>query len=235
MAEEKYKLNEKYRGVYGRDVVLPLARCTFLNLKEPNTKFNPPKYGLTLLTPKENNPEEKLLKDVQNMAKEMFAQLTEHLHQIDTKEKKTKLSLADYRNEFKIRMKYPLFRDGDTLEKYDGHVGNWVIVAKSGDITQVKFLDGRTPNDFAAGQLVRAQVTPYLGPDGFSYQLRVLRLIKDDGVRLAGGGPVDMLSQLDEAVEAVKVRESAEASFDAAVAQATSSEAAVEPSGLDVL
>ena len=56
MAEEKYKLNEKYRGVYGRDVVLPLARCTFLNLKEPNTKFNPPKYGLTLLTPKENNP-----------------------------------------------------------------------------------------------------------------------------------------------------------------------------------
>jgi hypothetical protein len=42
-----------------------------------------------------------------------------------------------------------------------------------------------------------------------------------------------MLSQLDDAVEAVKVRESAEASFDAAVAQAKTVEA--EPSGLDVL
>lgn len=233
MTDEKYKLNEKYRGIYGKDVVLPLARCTFLNLKEPNTKFNPPKYGLTLLVQKENNPEENLLQAAKTVCSEMLAQLTEYLHQLDTKEKKTKLSLADYRKEFKIRMKYPHFRDGDSLEKYDGHVGNWVIVAKAGDITKVKILDGRTPDDFIAGQIVRAQVTPYLGPDGFSYQLRALRLIKDDGVRLAGGGAVDMLSQLDDAVEAVKVRESAEAAFDTAVAQAAAVEA--EPSGLDVL
>lgn len=229
MTEVKKYYENNYGGVHGESIFTPLGRCHFLDLVNPNTKYAPPKYGLTILFDKEDASAKEQLKAIQSMCREMFDQLAKTLW---SKEKKKPEFEA-----FKARLledvrKQPIFRDGDE-KAYEGFPGNFYIVAKNPK--RITILDDVLPEAFEPGMIVRAQVQPYVDAGGFSYKITGLRLVKDDGVRFKSGPDgTSLLKGLDDAVVAVTVKKStSEASVEASIDKSISS-GAVE-SSLDVL
>lgn len=176
-----------YNGIHGSMIATPWARAAFVGLVTPNNKFDPPKYGLSLLCPKEDKDypvqskdKKAQLKEIQSMCQEMSKQL------FGAKPPKSE---------------YPFLRDGDT-QKYDGYPGNWVIVAKNTE--QPEMAAGQTVEVVKAGLWVRAVVIPYLDKRGFSYKLVKLNVLHDDGVRYAAAPKADgILEALDEATDFV--------------------------------
>lgn len=214
--EYSFSIIEKVRCIYGEDVITPKCRAQFVHLVTPNTprgfENSRKKYRIVLCQPKNlEGGEKELRKKHLEMCNAMFMQLTEALHALDTKAKKTKLSLADYRKEYQQKMKYAPYRDGDTSGDYDGYAGCELIHAnaagedKEGRVIDptdaIVFLDGIIPQDIKAGMLVRAQIQPCLGEQGFSYTLRRIRLLADDGTRYSSGGGTDLLSGADDAAQ----------------------------------
>jgi len=75
----------------------------------------------------------------------------------------------------------------------EGHSRGWKILNP-----------GLSPESFEGGMICRLTVQPYLNQDGFSYSLRAIKLVKDDGVRFGGApDPSGVMDHLDEAVSAV--------------------------------
>ena len=211
--DNKFYINPK-DGVHGNDVVTPVGRCAFLNLDKPNTTFDPPKYGLTLLFKKDDEAAKAQLKAMQAMCLEMADVFAKNLWNKTDK----KIPFAKFKEATVAKMAaQPIFRDGD-MAKYESHHGCWYIVAKNAKITEVTFLDGRIPQEFEPGMLVRCQVQPYVDQKGFAYKLRGIRLVKDDGERFRtapSGG--NLLAAIDDAVDAVSTEVGLGEAFDAAV------------------
>lgn len=225
MAEEKKEKKagdfyvNAHGGVHGDDAVTPIGRASFVYLTKPNTKFDPPKYSLSLLFKKDDAQAVEQLRKIQAMCKEMAIQLWEGEKNIPA------------------QLPQPIFRDGDK-EKYEGYKGHWYIVCKNEARNGFVIMDDVLPESIEAGMLVRCTVQPYVDKkNGFAYKLRALRFIKDDGVRfkVAPDGTV-LLAALNDAVEAVNAPKagaqaggSLEQAFDASNSPASSS------GGLNVL
>lgn len=186
--EGKFFMNS-YGGLHGEPALTPEGRASFVNIVEPNTEFDPPKYGLTMLFKKDDAEAVRQLKVIQEICREMAEQM--------------------YGDDIPDFSAQPIFRDGDKA-KYDGYAGHWYIVAKNANKKfgkQPFRIIGDTPEEmFEAGVIVRGQVIPYLDKQGFSYKLTGLLFIKDDGVRFGGNGPsgTSLLEELAGATEAVK-------------------------------
>lgn len=218
---EKYYVNQ-FGGVHGNDTITPVGRAAFVYLSKPNTKFDPPKYGLTILFDKKDAKAIEQLKSIQAMCAEMCDQ---YLKTAYAKEK-TKPAFDAYRKKYlENTAEQPIFRDGDKVN-YQGFAGHWYIVAKNDKRTGFVLLDEVLPESIEPGMLVRAQVQPYCDKQGFSYKLRGLKFVKDDGVRFAmGPDGASMLRGLDDAAAAVQANESLGSAFDSAVATAAAPEA----------
>lgn len=187
MTEQNKFFVNNFGGIHGDDVYTPIARAAFVYLDAPNTKFVPAKYGLTLLIDKKDTTAVAQLKVIQTMCKAM--------------------ALQYWKTEAKIPkdLDQPIFRDGDSeaYSKYEGFAGHWVMVAKNAKRNDFIILDGVDAAAIEPGHLVRAQVQPYCDKDGFSYKLRGLKFIRDDGVRWSVAPAGDsLLKNLDDAVSA---------------------------------
>lgn len=176
-----------YTGIFGKPVAAPLARAAFVNLGTPvGAPGQKPKYGLALLTPKNEGLHNKTLdqqkvhlKAIQDMCKLMAADFW-----------------GDKAGEMAAKIKRGIFGDGDrssTGKVYEGYPGCHVINARNaypnGHAQGWKLLNkGWVPEQIEGGMIVRCVVQPFLNNDGFSYSLRDLMVVHDDGVRF-GGAP----------------------------------------------
>lgn len=201
MAADKSKngftFNRQWGGIYGTDLASPLGRIAFVSLDKP-TGLNgqTPKYGLSLLVPKDDADQKPFLVGIQTQCKLMISDLW-----------------GDKADEMLKKTKRPFLRSGDepssTGKVYEGYAGTWVIVARNGKPMGHnqgwRILNpDKTPDSFEGGMICRLTIQPYLGPDGFSYTLRAIKLVKDDGVRFGGApDPTGVIDHLDEAVAAV--------------------------------
>ncbi len=111
------------------------------------------------------------------------------------------------------KIKRGYFGDGDspstTGKVYDGYAGTRVINARNGKPRGHNqgwriLNEGMEPEQFEAGMICRLTLQPFLNSDGYSYSLRAIKFIKDDGVRFGGApDPASVMDHLDNAVAAV--------------------------------
>lgn len=199
MSKYKFFINN-YGGMHGEDQASPLGRIAFLYLDKPNTKFDPPKYGLTHLYDKNNEEVKKTLKAIKNHCLEMASEFCKYLYEKD----KPKVSLDEFSKSIIAGFAgQPIFRDGD-LAKYEGFPGNYYIVAKNDALKNITFIGDTANTEYEGGQICRIQIQPYLDKKGFSYKLRGIKLVKDDGVRFKKAPPGDSKIKdmdIDSAVE----------------------------------
>ncbi len=182
-----------FSGIFGTDTVTPVGRIAFVDLVTP--KGQRPKYGLALLVSKTDEKAKPELKALQEKCKLMAIDFW-----------------GDKAGDMLKKAKRPFLGNGDepssTGKIYEGYAGNWVINARnknSSDHAQgFKVLGNMLPDQFQSGMLCRLVVAPYLNADGYSYTLRAIKLVNDDGVRFGGApDPTGLLDNLDDAVSAV--------------------------------
>lgn len=176
----------KFGNVFGEMMATPIGRANFINLKTPNTKYQPAKYGLSILFEKKDAAVKTGLNVMIKHCKDLIAFAA-------SKGKKTE--------EFTVG---PI-RDGDSdkTSKYQGFAGKWFISAKNASqpdmIMMGKKMEVASPDLFLPGVLVRATVSPIIYDDGVSWKVHAVQFVKDDGVRFYGGpDPKSLLAALDE-------------------------------------
>lgn len=184
-----------YSGIFGKDIPTPVGRIAFVNLAQPAGAGNKAKYGLALLVSKTDEKQKPELRAIQEMAKLLALDFW-----------------GDKAADMSKRITRPIFGNGDepssTGKVYEGYPGHWVINAKNKKGAEhaqgFKVLGNMLVDQFQAGMLCRLVVSPYLNKDGFSYTLRAIKLVSDDGVRFGGApDPSSLLDNLDDAVAAV--------------------------------
>lgn len=188
-------------------LVSPVGRAAFVYLTQPNSRFvrpgsdDKPSYGLTVLFPKDDEEVKAGLKLIQDRCVELFEEYCRVGYAKTPKKVKYEAFKASIREGMAAQ---PIFRDGDTAS-YNGFENTWTMKLSNVNIDDIKFYKGQGASDFEAGMRVRAVITPSLSGKGFSYKLRALKLVEDDGVRFVSAPDVvSLLSGLDEAVDAVK-------------------------------
>jgi len=199
-----FTLNPKWGGIFGVDIATPLGRLAFVNLDKPTGQNGQtPKYGVAFLMPKG-----------EGLHTKSYEEQKKHLVAM---QEQAKLMIQDLWGaraaEMVKKMKRGIFVDGDvassTGKVYEGYPGNWVINPRNaepnGHSRGWKILnDGMSPEMFESGMICRLTVQPYLGVDGFSYSLRAIKLVHDDGVKFGGApDPSGVIDNLDEAIQAV--------------------------------
>lgn len=181
--------------IFGKDAVTPVGRIAFVDTLVKASGKPTPKYGVAFLASKTDEKAKPELKAIQEMGKLMAVDLW-----------------GDKAGDMLKRIKRPLFGNGDepssTGKIYEGYAGNWVINARNAHNHEhakgFKILGNMLPEQFESGMLCRLVVVPCLSSDGFSYGLRAIKFVNDDGVRFGGApDPTGLLSNLDEAVSAV--------------------------------
>lgn len=197
--KDKYYANQ-FGNVFGQMVGTPVGRLVFCNLKTPNAKYQPPKYGTTILFDKKD-PATKAALNI------MLKQCVE---------------MQTYAEEKEVDCSFDIdpLQDGDDtkVSKYQGFAGSLYIAAKNKD--QPEFVDSKnkpvSADLLVPGVKVRAVVTPMIYSDGFTWKLHVVQFVEDDGVRFYGGpDPKSVLTALDEV--AVEDEPSVEAALDKAI------------------
>lgn len=188
-------IGDGYSGIFGKDILTPVGRIAFVNLVTPTGKPTP-KYGLSLLVDKKDETAKSELKAIQEMCKLMVVDFW-----------------GDRAGEMIKKIKRPIFGDGDspssTGKMYEGYAGNFVLNARNQHPPEhprgFKIAGNNIMREqFQSGMLCRLNVSPYLNADGFSYTLRAIKLIKDDGVRFGGApDPTGLLDAVDDAAGAV--------------------------------
>lgn len=187
---------DNYIGIFGKDCVTPVGRIAFVDTLVTPQGTPTPKFGVTLLASKTDEKAKPELKAIQEMARLMALDLW-----------------GDRAQEMLKKIKRPFLNDGDepssTGKVYEGFPGNWVINARNKfnheHTKGFKILNNMLPEQFQAGMLCRLVVSPYLNSDGFSYSLRAIKFVSDDGVRFGGApDPSSLLENLDDAVAAVQ-------------------------------
>lgn len=179
MAEKGKYYRNSYGNTFGVSIPTPIGRATFVHLVQPNAKYQPAKFGLHLLFPKDDPAVKKGLNAIIAQCKEMAEEA--------------------YGKEVPAFTYGPL-RDGDE-QKYQGFAGCWYMKLASKNRPEIVDTqrEGLDPNLILPGVMVRAVVTPVMFDSGFSYQLQCVQFVKDDGVRYYGGqDPKSLLSALDE-------------------------------------
>lgn len=185
-------------AIWGPDLVSPECRIAFadnLVTAKSSKEGAKPKFGCTLLASKSDEAVKADLKKIQATCALMLQDLFGD-------------KAADAMKTFKANRMY--FRDGDTPSAtgkiYTGYEGMWAIVAKNefgaGHSRGFKVI-GKLPEQFESGMIVRASIQPYLNQDGFSWGLRAIKFIKDDGTRFGGAPDASgLLDEFDSAVDA---------------------------------
>ncbi len=203
---EKEYFEDKFGGLHGKDTYTPIGRIAFVYLVNPNTYQGDGKanstYSVSILISKEKDAQtdavvEKIKKELKPLQDAWV--LKEH-------KKTPKVPFDKFREAKLVGMAArPWIKDGDmkTYEGFAGHnyiqANNKVRDGKGG----ILFLDGRAPEEFEGGMICRLQLTPRVDSNGFSWKLKAIRLIQDDGFRFnIASGPPDLLSGLDDAVAA---------------------------------
>ena len=231
MTELKYSTNN-FGGMYGEKFVTPVFRGAFVNLAKPNTKYERPSWGLNALFPKDDSalPDNlkvtERLKTIQGVCNDLALEYFKWRFAID----KPTMAFDAFVQELKNKMGgRPMFRNGD-LKKYEGYPGCWYLVLTNKDINEIKLEGNRQPSEFKPGMFMRAEVSPMIDHQGFSYQLNALRLVGDDGLRFIQKPEAgNLLASVEDAL--------ADAMADESIGQGFDSVSSVKsaPSGFDVL
>jgi len=208
MANEDRIYQNKYGNIYlNEDLVTPKGRLIYPYIAEPNVRYKPSKYSVTILFDKDETPKDEL-----NALIKVCKELK---------------SLAP--KNYKCSYTYGALRDGDEELNKEGEVreqfkNKWFIKAScSNKPTCIESKNGaHVPCDetkLVAGVLVRALVQPMLFDSGFAWQLKLVQFVKDDGTRYSfGRNPIDSFAALskafsdddEETVEEVEEMEEAE-------------------------
>ena len=208
MANEKGKLKENARGnVYSdKFMVFPPGRAYFVKLTRPDPKFN--KYQVTVLYDKTN-------KAVQPALKALIAEYK-------------RLVAFKYGDKVPSSLVVPPVKDGDTATdkegnllrlKYKEYAGRFFITIGNKDPIRVvsgakETLKDIEPSLVMNGVIIDGTLQCLLYADGCSWQAKVVRLVKDDGVRYQIGP--DSAALLG-ALEAEEQDESLESAVDSAL------------------
>lgn len=175
---DKYFVSKKFNVVFSNEELeTPVGRAAWPSLvtaKAPQEgQDGEPKFELTMLIPKDGPKTEAFLAKLQAQIDEM----------IPLYNKASPAKLASL----------PLLKDGDAAdpEKYPQHKGNWVLVARNAK--EVRVVDGSAdPKDLdkstiTGGMKVKALVAAKVHSKGVGFTLKIVQLVKDDGVRFGGG------------------------------------------------
>lgn len=182
MAKEEGKkfYQNKFGNIFGEQMLTPMGRADYCFLNEPNDHFKPAKYSVNILFKKGETDKADLNK--------MIAKCGE-------------LAKQKYGDK-KTGFKYGPIRDGDA-ENDKGkapHPGYYYIKATSATkVPTIQSKGGRNVDIEAAtilpGNLIICMVQPIMFDDGFSWGLRGVQFVKDDGVKFFHGPDVkDMFS-----------------------------------------
>jgi len=186
---------DNYIGIFGKDIPSPLGRIAFVDTLTKAAGTPTPKFGVALLIDKNDEAQKPELKAIQEMAKLMAIDLW-----------------GEQAANMLKKIKRNVFSNGDepssTGKIYEGYPGNWVINARNaypaGHAKGFKVYGNFEVEQFQSGMICRLVISPYLNSDGFSYTLRAIKMVKDDGVRFGGApDPTNLLDNLDQAVAAV--------------------------------
>lgn len=186
MAEKEKYYTNSFKNTFGQVVGTPVGRIQWPNIAAPNARFKPEKYTCHILFDKTDAAAKNGLNKLILACKDM----------------------QDYVYKSKApAFEYPPVRDADKdglAEKYSDFKGKFYIIAKS--TNRPDTLDDKKnkiePKIFQAGNLCRLAIKPIMFDKGFSWQLAVVQLIKDDGVYFRGGvDPASVLDAIEEAEE----------------------------------
>lgn len=175
---DKYWVHKQYNVIFcNEEVETPVGRVCWPHLVAPQ-ELKPgmqgeAKFNITMLIPKEHPKTKTFLDTVRVLVDEMTVLYNER-------------SPAKFSN-------LDLLTDGDKAdpEKYPHHKGNWVLMARNSK--PVRVVDGgANPADIeksmlVGGMKVKALVSPQVHAKGVGYVLKIVQLVKDDGVRFGGG------------------------------------------------
>lgn len=214
---EKDYYEDKFGGLYAdEDMITPAGRIAFVFLSKPNVykgdEDAKPRYGVSVLFSKELDDNNKAIIE---KIKAGLKPLQEAW--IVKEHKKTpKVPFDKFREAKLSAMVHPFMKDGD-MKSYEGFEGNYYIQANNPERDGrggILFLDDRKPHEFQPGMICRLQVRARVATSGISWKLKAIKLVKDDGFRFqVVSGPKDMLSGVDEAVEAASATASEAATF----------------------
>lgn len=211
MTKNYYK--SKYNRVYGDTVAIKGGRAAWPYLVTPRENTFPvkagdpipaPRFEITVVLPK-SDPK------VQALVKAMAAESAGMLATYNEGKKSGKLAEC------------PAFKDGDDFdhEKYPYYKDCYLALCRNASKPATVGANKQAiPADtIKGGNLVNVLATPHLGPEGISWKVETVQLVKDDGVKFAGSyNKAALLSMLDgdgpdeevEAPEAEEVEEDME-------------------------
>lgn len=188
----------KWGNMFGKeDLVTPVGRVQWVYLNEPNAKFGDPKYSCVLLVPKTDENKQafaNILAECQSMSSEKYGK-----------------KIPEF--------KYPPVRDGNAdYNDGEGKKGEeykdcWWI--KASCIEPPAVFDAKrediAPDSIKAGMHCRLLIQPIMFDNGFSYRLKAVQFVKDDGTRYRGAfDPKSKFSAFDTPEEAPQVEIQAE-------------------------
>lgn len=187
----KYYTN-KFGRVYGEKMVTPRAGAAWPYLLVPREapkmanqsvqqgqKAADDRYEVTLVISKADSATALFVEEVETMVEEMMLQYNATAKKLG----RPGLALDNYG-----------LIDGDNntkfpLEKYPYYEHAWLLIARNNFLPVYKNYKGEKMADGAAfqgGDIVRAEVTPHIGPTGVSFKLEAIQLIKRGEVAMGG-------------------------------------------------
>lgn len=205
----------KFGNVYGDFLKVDSARAAWVYIDKPRVPRAPksgeqprePKYEVTLLLPKGTPETKAFLRQANTMVEQMADGFF--------------VGKASKKRPAEFEVVY----DGDEredLEQYPFYEGHWYIIARATVNKQPKLWrllkKGKgeiiPQSELEAGMRCQAVVCPLFSQMGLSFQIHLLTLLKDDGVRFAGSRPSPEayldITEDEDAKEAREKKESAQ-------------------------
>lgn len=188
-APDFYK-HPQFGHVYGPTVSTPSGRFAWVShlvkpkdgMKQQDGSQGPPRYEITLLLSKDDPRVKSFINETEKLSK--------YLVQHYNVGKKAQLAGVEF------------LKDGDEfdLEKYPFYKDMWVLIARNQKQPPCYDKDKLelAHNKVLGGQIGKILATPLITAHGMSFKLEAVQVLKDDGVRFAGGMR-DLTELLDDA------------------------------------
>lgn len=202
MAKSYYK-HPQYGSVFCNDAfITPPCRIAFPNLVNPKAPPAPrpgeqpgqPRYELTLLFPKTSKVHNDFLAGIKEVIDDMLK-----VFNAGRGAKISELAIVKDGDA-------PYWQTGDNADKYPYYKGQNLLTARNSIKPSTVDMDTQLldPSTITGGCLVVAIIIPIIVSTGVTYKVKVVQLVKDDGVRFAGGARTDSdyIKMLGSAIKA---------------------------------
>lgn len=186
----KYYKHPQYGSVFSNDAYMtPPCRLCFPALVKPKDPPAPrpgdapgqPRYEATLLFPKESKAHTEFLRAMELVTQDMLK-----VFNMGRSAKIGELAVVKDGDA-------PYWQAGENADKYPYYKGQFLLAARNTVKPSIVGPDTKPidPAKLIGGTEVVAIIIPIIVATGVTYKLKVIQLIKDDGVRFAGGARSD--------------------------------------------